>query len=159
MMNSNIINGEIEFRYPDDFRLMDSEELKKHFGTSNNMLGIRSAEQHIVMSFAWNKMNMLLLMLTDQKSVLNGMEKRLRDHLEGFNRTSDIAVNVCGAKANGFTFEYTANNTDIAQVGNLLSFKRGKYLYIIQFAARKEHQQESQNVFDEILSSMTLNKH
>lgn len=158
-MNNNVINGEIIFKYPDDFKLMDSAELKKYFGTSDNMSGIRSEEQHIIMSFAWNKVNMLLSILADQKSILNGMEKRFRGRLKGFKRKENIDVNVCGVKAKGFAFEYIANDADIEQIGNIVSFKLGKILYVIQFTARKEDEQKAQNVFDKLIVSMTINEH
>ena len=85
---------------------MDIEELTKYFGTSENMSGIRSEEQHIIMSFGWNKVNILLSILAGQKSVLNGMEKRFRGSLKGFKRKENIDVNICGVKAKGFAFEY-----------------------------------------------------
>ena len=158
-MNKNVINGEIIFKYPDGFRLMDIEELKKYFGTSENMSGIRSEEQHIIMSFGWNKVNILLSILAGQKSVLNGMEKRFRGSLKGFKRKENIEVNICGVKAKGFAFEYIANDGDIEQIGNIVSFRLGKFLYIIQFAARKEDEQKAQNVFDKLIVSMTINEH
>ena len=157
-MNNSVINEEIVLKYPDGFGLMDSEELKKYFGTSHNMSGIRNAEQHIIMSFAWNRLNILASVLADDKSVLNGMEKKLKGNLKEYKRTSDISINVCGVKANGFNFEYTSNDGDIAQTGKIIIFKLGKCLYIVQFAARKEQEQQAQNVFDEIITSMTIGK-
>lgn len=155
-MNNSIISGVIEWKYPDGFRPMDSEELKKYFGTSANMSGIRHAERHIILSFAWNKVNMLLSILADQQSVLNRMEKKLRGNLKEFRKTSDIAMNVCGVKAKGFTFEYIAHDADIAQTGNIISFKFGKYFYIVQFAARKEDASEARKIWDDILASLTI---
>lgn len=157
-MKDSLINGKIVFKYPDSFKLMDSDVLKKHFGTSDNIFGIRNAEQHMIMSVAWNKVNMFLSMLADQKSVLNGMEKRFRGNLKEFRRTSDIAVNVCGVKAKGFTFEYIAHDADVAQVGNIVTFKLDKVFYFLQFAARKENEQEANKVFEELLASLTLNE-
>ena len=63
--------------------------------------------------------------LVDSKSVVNGVEKRMRANLGGFERTSDIYVNICAQKAEGFTFEYITNDADIKQVGKILSFKAG----------------------------------
>ena len=123
------------------------------------MSGIRHAERHIILSFAWNKVNMLLSILADQQSVLNNMEKKLRGNLKEFRKTSDIAMNVGGVKAKGFTFEYIAQDADIAQAGNILSFKLGKYFYIVQFAAHKEDESEARKIWDEILSSLTIKEH
>ncbi len=158
-MKESIINGEIVLKYPDGFRPMDHEELVRYFGTANNMAGIRSPEQHILLSVAWNKVNMLLSMLADPNSVVNGMDKKLRGKLRDYQRTSDITMDVCGAKAKGFTFVYTAQDADTVQTGNILSFKQGKCFYVIQYAARKEDEQEAQNIFDKIIASLTLSHH
>ena len=124
-MNEAIINEEIRLEYRDGFDLMSNEELKKHFGVSGNNWGIYDRDQHTIISFAWNKVGGFMAWLVDSKSVVNGVEKRMRANLGGFERTSDIYVNICAQKAEGFTFEYITNDADIKQVGKILSFKAG----------------------------------
>lgn len=155
-MNEAIINEEITLKYRDGFDLMSSEEIKKHFGISGNNWGIYDRDQHTIISFAWNKAGGFMAWLADPKGVANSVEKRMRDNLGGFERTSDISVNICGKKAEGFTFEYFANDADIKQVGKILSFKIGKCFYVIHFVTRAEKEQEAYSDFDAIIAAAEL---
>ncbi|MBR5089203.1 MAG: hypothetical protein IK093_07235 [Ruminiclostridium sp.] len=155
-MNEVTINEEITLKYRDGFDLMDDEELKKHFGVSGNNWGIYDRGQHTIISFAWNKVNGFMAWLADPNSVANGIEKRMRDNLGGFERTSDVCINICGKKAEGFTFEYYVEDGNIKMVGKILSFRIGKCFYVIQFVTRAEREQEANADFDAVIASVAL---
>jgi hypothetical protein len=80
----------------------------------------------------------------------------MRANLGGFERTSDVSVDIFGKKADGFTFEYFANGADIKQVGKILSVKIGKCFYVIHFVTRAESEQEANADFDAIISTLEL---
>ena len=155
-MNEAIINEEITLKYRDGFNVMDDEALMKHFGVSGNNWGIYDPEQHTIISFAWNKAGGFMAWLADPNGVANRVEVKMRDNLKGFERTSDISLNICGVKAVGFTFEYTANDADIQQVGKILSFKIGKCIYVIHFVTRAEIEKEAYADFDSMIASAAL---
>ena len=152
-MNEAIINEEIRLEYRDGFDLMSNEELKKHFGVSGNNWGIYDRDQHTIISFAWNKVGGFMAWVADPKSVANGIDKKMRDNLRAYERTSGFTMNICGKKAEGFTFEYTANDSDIRQVGKILSFKEDKCFYVIHFVTREEQKVNAFADFDTIINT------
>ena len=155
-MNEAIINEEITLKYRDGFGLMDDEALKKHFGVSGNNWGIYDPDQHTIISFAWIKTGGFMAWLADPKGVAKRVEVKMRENLRGFERTSDISVNICGKKVDGFTFEYLANEDDIRQVGKILSFKIDKCFYVIHFVTRAENEKEAYADLDTIIASAAL---
>ena len=158
-MDNNVINKEIIFNYPDGFKQMDNDELDKYFGTTKNMFGIRCADKNMIMSIGWSKMNILVKLFANPGAVINGMDARLRSNLEDFEITSEISTDICGVNALGFSFEYTAHDDDIEQIGNVVAFKLRKALYVVQFLARKENEEKAQKVFNDIISSLSLKEH
>ena len=155
-MNEAIINEAIILKYREGFEIMDENALKKHFGISTNNWGIQDHTQHTILSFAWNKVGVLVSFIADPKGVIFNMEKKLRENLKAFERTSDISVNICGKKADGFTFEYIAKDADVKQVGKVLSFKTGRCIYVVQFVTRAESEQEADVDFNTIMAEATL---
>ena len=155
-MNEAIINGEIRLEYRGGFSIMNDEALKKHFGVSGDNWGIYDPEQHTIISFAWNKVGGFMSWLADPKGVANSIDKKMRDNLRAYERTSDIAMNICGRKAEGFTFEYIAGDADIKQVGKILSFKIGKCFYVIQFVTREEQETQAYIDFDSIIGTARM---
>ena len=136
-----VFDKNIGIAYPDDFCVMDSNELKKYFASEMLRFGARSEEKHIILSVGKMKFSFLNL-LTDAKSVLNGAEHKLKA-LNGYLRRSEFDETVLGKKAKGIRFEYEVEG-GIKQLCEMAVVKLKNRFYVIYCLARLDKEEATQ---------------
>ena len=155
-MERILLNNELELTCPDGFRSLDQEEMKK-FTFANEQPGcvLESEEQHMIVSLAWHRIGILLSLLFSPREMAGKMAEYIAkadkdyNHRQGefFDRTID------GSKASGFDYSYTAQNIEMES--RMIVAKRGRNLYCIYFYFRKALHQQSVQLMEEIISSMS----
>ena len=78
-MGSTQLNNEMNLQYPDDFKIMSEEELRKHkFYEEAPGFCINDPDRHIVLSVSWRQANPFVAMLAGTKEVAQSMESKIR---------------------------------------------------------------------------------
>lgn len=155
-MNNVKINNEINMTYPDGFKEMGEEELKKHFGSAVNRWGAFDADKHIVLSVGWKKAGFFGFM-KDAETYQIELESRLRRCLLNYQRIDSFKTKIAGKKkANGIRFEYRVNDSVSVHAGDVFIFKNKKWFYAVYYITRKNHAAEHLPAFEEVLKSITI---
>ena len=150
------INNEINLTYPDGFKEMGEEELKKQFGSAVNRWGAFDADKHIVLSVGWKKAGFFSF-LTDAEAYLIELEARLHRSLLNFQRVGKFKTKVAGKKkAFGIRFEYRVNDSVSIHAGDVFVFKNKNKYYAVYYITRKNHAVENLPAFEEVLKSISV---
>ena len=150
IMNT-VFDKNIGIEYPDDFYVMDSNELKKYFASEILRFGARSEEKHIILSVGKMKFSILNL-LTDAKSVLCGAEHRLKT-LNAYLRRSELNETILGKKAKGIQFEYEVEG-GIKQLCEMAVVKVKGNFYVVYCMARLDDIEEATQIFKTFRNSL-----
>ena len=154
-MKQTVIHSELSLSYPDGFREVDREELKRLFQDDNpNRWGIWDEEKHIILAVFWHDANKLLSALAGAGDVAKSTEKKLKKGLKnhGYRFDGFYKTTLCGLESHGFRYSYRVG--EIAQAAEVLVLKRKNTCYTIYYYAREELALVSRPVFEEILGSM-----
>lgn len=154
-MNNANINNELQLSYPDGFKEMGEEELKKYFSSDQNRWGVYEADKHIILSVSWTKAGFLSFM-TDAESMMMSIEARMCRNLLNYQRISSFKTKVAGKKAFGIRFEYRVNDARIVQVADLIAFKYKKKFYAFHYITRKATAAADRAAFEEVLKSVSV---
>ncbi len=158
-MKKELINEQINIQFPDEFSEMDKTELSEYFNSIDRRWGIHDTDMHIVVSVGWVKVNALVSLITDAKSVANGAGASLERHLKDFIRGEDISVQYGGQNFVGFGFEFRASDDEsVVQCGRLAVTKVKKLYYAIYFIVRKDTAEESFGICNDIMASISFEK-
>ena len=150
------VNHELKFSYPEGFHVMDAEERSKL-----NIVGegefecLSDPERHIIFTVGWKRMGGLAAALTGAQGSARAMEKKISEPMQQFGyRLVQRLINTSldGEEAFGFSYEYQAQGIDM--VGESYACKKNKTMFFVHVYYRKELQEESLPVWQEILSSM-----
>ena len=154
-MNNVKINNELELTYPEGFKEMGEEELKRYFSSANDRWGAYDEENHAVLSVSWTKAG-ILDFLSDTESVLIGAEARLKRSLLNYQRISSFKTVIASKVARGIRFEYRVNDSVMVHVADLIVFKYRKKYYSFNYITRKINAASTRQAFADILKSVKL---
>ena len=74
-MNQALIHSQLSLSYPDGFREMDQEEMKRLYQDDNpDRWGIWDQERHIILTVLWHDSNVFLSALASAKDVAKSTE-------------------------------------------------------------------------------------
>lgn len=150
-----IINNEIELECPENFHIMDEEEMEKYFSVSRNRKGFRNAEKHMMISVGWtDPLNLLTSLMINPKAFLDGYDKRSKRALKNYKRGEDISKEICGMTAKGFAYSYEASDTGALQKGNIVAIKLQKRIYIAEYTTSSDDMTFCTEAFDMVLRSI-----
>ena len=149
------VSGELAFAYPEYLDTMTADEVKKYFCDQTNRMGLRSVERHMIVSVS-NTKPKLVLYLTDAKSVVGGAERSMKRNLKNYRRIDKRMLYVASKKACSVSFEYTASDPPVEQVGELVVFRVKNKFYSIYYVSRKSLHEQNYTDFQAILNSMEL---
>ena len=139
-------------QYPDEYRLMNSQELRAFFAGRQNRTGIRCEDKHVIVSVASAKPGLLYL-FSSNAAVLKGAEKGLTRTLKDYRRLETFEQTVGGCDACCLRFEYTATSEPIAQYGELWVMKYQKKIFSVFYISGKELNSQNLPVFQEMMNS------
>ena len=77
-------------------------------------------------------------------------------NLKNYRELETRSLTVAGQKASAVRFEYTANDKQIEQCGELVVFRYKKKFYSVYYITWKEFNEQNQPAFYEMLESMSL---
>lgn len=151
----SLVLNELSCSYPERYRPMSAEELSRYFSCADNRAGIHDGERHAAVSVSFAKAGWLYA-LTDAASVLKGAQKSMKRNLKNYRELETRSLTVAGQKASAVRFEYTANDKQIEQCGELVVFRYKKKFYSVYYITWKEFNEQNQPTFYEMLESMSL---
>lgn len=152
-MRDTQLNRELTVTIPDGFHEMDDAELSKlNLYKEAPDFCISDAIRHITVTVAWKK-SLLGSMVLKGPEVAKKMEAEIRKPMEafGYSFREFVTVDVGGETADGFIYEYTAQER--AMVGESFAIKKGKTFYYIHCYMRDELKDESMQVVDAFFRS------
>ena len=139
-MRREIINYELAVEFPEDFHILDGDELVEAYTDDYpSRWAAKSPSGEVMIAVFWHQSNVMLTALADSRYMISGMESRIKKTLKdhGYKRDAFFHGNMAGHKARGFRYEYTLNGA--LQDGEVVMFKHGSRIYTLYYyAARKE---------------------
>ena len=151
----SLVLNELSCPYPERCRPMSAEELSRYFSCADNRAGIHDGERHAAVSVSFAKAGWLYA-LTDAASVLKGAQRSMKRNLKNYRELETRSLIVAGQKASAVRFEYTANDKQIEQCGELVVFRYKKKFYSVYYISWKEFNEQNLPAFYEMLDSMSL---
>ena len=152
-----IICNEIELDYPESFRFMEEEEMKKYFSSAKNRKGFRNEDQKMMITVGWtNPLNFFTSIFVNANSFLDLYNKQNRSALKNYARDADISKEVCGSNAAGFAFSFDAKDTGVRQNGKVITVKLGKRIYLVEYVTSSRDRLFCNMAFDMVIASMRL---
>ena len=137
------------------FRVLSEEEMNQmNFINGAPDLCILDPEKHILMNFASSKGNILISAMLSERDVARQTEKIIAQAMResGFEFIDFVSEEISGREAEGFLYEYKADDIDMS--GKVLCLKKAKAFYFIYCYYRKALEKESletiRRVFDTI---------
>ena len=126
------------------FRVLSEEEMNQmNFINGAPDLCISDPEKHILMNFASSKGSILISAMLSERDVARE---------SGFEFIDFVSEEISGREAEGFLYEYKADDIDMS--GKVLCLKKAKAFYFIYCYYRKALEEESletiRQVFDTI---------
>lgn len=153
MMNTAVFGDKLTLSYPDGFHVMDRAEKNslQFFGGSTGEC-LSDPERHILISIGWKAIGGLSALLITAKDAAKKMETSIRKPMQnyGYRLNEFAAKSIGGEQAEGFSYEYESQGTHM--YGESYAVKQARTFYYLNFYARKELLEESQNVWNMILS-------
>ena len=156
-MNQALIHSQLSLSYPDGFREMDQEEMKRLYQDDNpDRWGIWDQERHIILTVLWHDSNVFLSALASAKDVAKSTEKQLKRGMKNhcYQFGGFFQTELSGQEAHGFRYSYHIG--DIVQTAEALVLKRKNTCYTIYYYTREELDLVSRPVFERILRSIRL---
>ena len=154
-MPSMTINNELRMSYPDGFCEMSADDLLRFFSSAQNRQGIYDGDRHILLSVAWTKPGVLNY-LTDVRTILMRAELGMKRAISSYRQTEMFKTEIAGKKGQGIRFAFTAQDTELPQIGELTVFRAGNKFYAVTFVAREAGIEESRAVLREITQSFSF---
>ncbi|MBQ8053121.1 MAG: hypothetical protein IJ198_04870 [Lachnospiraceae bacterium] len=150
------LNNELNFSYPDAFKVLTEEDLKKYqFFEEAPGFCISDAQRHIMISISWRQANPFVAMLAGTADIARNMEAKIRKPMSRYGYKLEGFMNrqIGGKSADGYRYTYSVQ--DIGMLGESLSVKSGSNFYYIHCYLREALREESLRVLDEIFGAVT----
>ena len=156
-MNQMTINDKIRIALPAEFHQMDPEEKKRIYAGSavTPEWCVLDAEQHMIFSASWKRMNTVLAAMACSMDGAKGLEKRMRIALRDRNyQFGEYFKEQLGEKkAFGFTFRYRGKEGGLQN--RTIMVRNGSCIYYLTSQIRTDRETESKPVINEIWRSLS----
>ena len=154
MMNTVMIGDKLTLSYPDGFHIMDSvEKSNMQFFDGSTGECLSDPERHILISIGAKPIGGIFSFLVNAKDAAKKMEASIRKPMQKYgyllNRFAEKSVG--GKKAEGFSYEYASQGTDM--YGESYVIKYDRKLYYLNLYAHRELLSESLDIWNMVLSS------
>ncbi len=153
-MEKIILNNEMNLHLPEGFHVLSEEELRQYPAAEETPdWGASNPEQHILTVISWRKRNGFLSALAGLKELSKTMEDRMRKIMQpyGYQLESFVSRRIGGLEAEGFRYDYTAQET--AMSAESLIAKKGKNFYYIHSYYHTALKEESLSTLENLFGS------
>ena len=153
-MTEEIINDELVLTVPDDFKILNTQEiiLFTRKSAKDNFV-IRNIEKHSAVDIAWSKTNFI-----NRRIPVAKMTSITKDNIKKANPTfkmqDNVKAEIVGCEAEGFRYTYKAKKNDV--IGEYLLIKCNNSLYSFTFISNAELFDENYLVYEEFLKNVKL---
>ena len=154
-MKEAIINNEIRLYYPENYVILNEEELRELYKNDDpNRWVVRNKDEHIAIAVLWQGYNRALTALADLKATAKRNEQLMKNGLHGYSYKSNgfISQEVCNQTAQGYCYEYEVEG--ISQHARTLLFKVGRNIYGITCYTCGPMSEYAADLFNQILASV-----
>ncbi len=153
-MEKTVLNSELILTCPEGFRELTKEELGQYrYYKETPGWCVKDEDRHIMLSVSWVKSFGPIAAVTNSEGVAKSMEKKVRKLMaqSGYRLDGFIRRELGGKTADGFRYEYTAQETEMT--GETFSVKNGRMFYYIYYYARTDLREESIRILEEIFDT------
>ena len=150
-MEKILLNGELEFCYPDSFHIMDYEEKRKLTFLEKGPGEVFSdPENHITISIGWTKAGGISSKLLNSYDLIKNSESRIKKAMRpyGYELEKMFSADIGGAPADAIRYIYNAQG--IGMVGEVWCVKIARNIYYFNFYYRQELREESLEILREM---------
>ena len=155
-MRTEIINKVFGIQIPDDFAPMTEEELRKHYSTTENLVGFYRTQDNAMINVGFVPKKLLMSMMFSAKDIIKnydaGFSKRLRD----YSKTGELSKEISGVNCPGMSFEYTTIHENVPMKAEVYSIKHKGAFYAVIFIVRRTDSEDLQKLADDVLSHITF---
>ena len=154
-MNHSVINQELALDWPESFHELSMQELKDmSISAPDEGFAIRNNDNHMLVSIHWKKLPFFLSLMADPKENMKSTEAMMRKGLEknDYELIETTEKHAAGETLPGFVYEYTVR--DSRQYSEALFLKHKNHIYAIYCYGRKDHREEDEPVFEDMLRSL-----
>ena len=154
VMETALLNNELNLSYPDGFHVMDQAELSAYnFYAAAPGWCINDPDRHIMVSVAWKQVPGLFAKMLKVKEVAKSMEGQMAQAMKAYDyRLQEYVSRIPGGKeAEGFSYQYKVQETEMS--GASFSIKNKNTFYYIHMYYRSALKDQSLPVLEEILDS------
>ena len=154
-MINTIINKELNICYPEDFNVLNEEELMEvYMNKDTNRWAARNTDRHVMIAVLWESSGLLQKAFADLKAVARKNEQLMSKGLRAYEYKCNgfISEEVCGQTAHGYCYEYV--NKGISQHARTLLFRTRANIYGITCYTRGPMNEETAALFSEVLASI-----
>ena len=151
------IHEALSIEYPDSFRPMTDEELRKVYRCERpKPWGVWDKENHVMLLVLWKDYPLLLAKLADLKTATKASARQNRKGYAGLDFLFEdfFSSTVADRPAEGYTFTY--NVSDVRQRVETIQFKAGKSMYGICTIGRAENRDQDHELFTKVLNSIRV---
>ncbi len=147
------LNEELTITYPDGFHVMNDEEKKKLNAIGGIGEIITDPDKHIIISFGWKKVGGLISLLFSAENASREVEKNYQSTMKAYGyRSGDyFSRTIAGEEAEGFSFEYIAQEIEMYAESYVLKHNKG--FYYIHYYSRTAVKADNATVLNDILDS------
>lgn len=151
------INGELFVTFPEGFRTMSADELRRIYATDfENMCGYWDEERHIIVTVTWNVSNKLITKLTNSKALAKRAEKHLarayKSH--GFHSDGLFATQLAGRDAHGVRYGYTVEG--VAHNAEAIVFLNGACCYTLYYYTHADLADNNAAIRNEVFGTLSF---
>ena len=107
------LNNELNFSYPDAFKVLTEEDLKKYqFFEEAPGFCISDAQRHIMISISWRQANPFVAMLAGTADIARNMEAKIRKPMSRYGYKLEGFMNrqIGGKSADGYRYTYSVQD-------------------------------------------------
>lgn len=154
-MKEAIINNEIRLYYPENYVILNEEELRELYKNDDpNRWVVRNKDEHIAIAVLWQGYNRALTALADLKATAKRNEQLMKNGLHSYSYKCNgfISEEVCNQTAQGYCYEYEIDG--ISQHARTLLFKVGRNIYGITCYTRGPMSEYAADLFNQVLASV-----
>ena len=148
------VNNELELTCPDGFHVMDEEERKSlKMLEDGSWMGLSCPEKNLMITAGWKKIGLFPALMLSPSDLARGTEKQISGAMAsyGYSLRGFTERNIAGSPAKGFSYSYDAQGTGMR--GECSILKLNRTLYYLYLYAREEQQEESSEIWEDILTS------
>lgn len=155
-MKTETVNGAFRFNVPDGFEPMTEEQLRRHYSTTENLVGFLRSEDGAMINVGFAPKRFPVSMLFSAKDIIKNYDAGFSKRLNSYKRTDEHSREICGITCPGMSFEYSTLHENVPMKAEVYSVKHKGAFYAIIFIVRRTGGDDLERLAEEVLPGISL---